>query len=326
MRNATWGVLGTANIAKNCTIPGMMQAENCRRYAIAGRNPEKVADYVEKFGFEKGYTSYEELLDDPEVEAVYIPLPNSLHCEWAIKALNKKKHVLCEKPMGVNAEQTERMIAAANENGVFLMEAFAYLHSPFIKALKDEIDAGTIGKVTYIESAFLTKGYEGQALTNIRVRRDTFGGALYDVGCYCTSLSQWLIGEEPSEIDASAEFTDQHIDIHTNVIMKYPGGARAAISCGMCLGGTNRIDRWTICGTKGMIISTEQFNGAGELKYTVCADGKTEVKNVCVPDNYGLEIAQLGRCITEGETPRVSNEFSIMNAKIMDKILMTIGY
>lgn len=325
MRKVTWGVLGTANIARKCTIPGMMKADNCRRYAVAGRNPEKVAEYVKEFGFEKGYTSYDELLDDPEVEAVYIPLPNNLHCEWAIKALNKKKHVLCEKPLAVNAAQAEEMIEAAKENGVFLMEAFAYLHSPFITAMKNEIDAGTIGKVTYIESAFLTKGYVNNP-ENIRVRRDTYGGSIYDVGCYCTSLSQWLIGEEPTEIDAAAEFTDQHIDIHTNVVMKYPGGARASVSCGMCLGGSNRIDRWTICGTKGMIISTEQFNGEGELKYTVFVDGNPEVKTVSVPDNYGLEVAQFGRCIIDHEVPYVSNEFSVLNAKIIDKILMTIAY
>lgn len=324
MTKIKWGVLGTAGIAKKCTIPGMLQVESCCLYAIAGRKPEKVAEFKEKFGFEKGYTSYEELLDDPEVEAVYIPLSNDLHCEWTIKALNKKKHVLCEKPLGVNAKQVEEMIAAANENGVFLMEAFAYLHSPFIAAMKNEIESGSIGKISYIESAFLTKGYEG--LKNIRVRRETYGGSLYDVGCYCTSLSQWLIGEEPTEIEAAAEFTDQHIDIHTNAVLKYPGGARASISCGMCLEGDNRIDRWTICGTKGSIVSTEAFNGAGELKYTLCSEGKVEVKTISVPDNYSLEAAQLGRCISEGETPFVSNDFSVVNAKVMDRILNKIGY
>lgn len=323
MRKVTWGILGTADIAKRCTIPGMMKAENCRRYAIAGRNPEKVAEFVREFGFEKGYTSYEELLDDPEVEAVYIPLPNDLHCEWTIKALNKKKHVLCEKPLAVNPEQVEEMIAAANANGVFLMEAFAYLHSPFVAAMKNEIEAGTIGHVNYMESAFFTPGYD---LSNIRVRRETYGGSVYDLGCYCTSLSQWLIGEEPTAIDAVAEFTEQHIDIHTNAMMKYPSDVRVSISCGMCLEGPNRIDRWTICGTKGSIISTEQFNGDGELKYTVCTEGNVEIKTVSVPDNYGLEVAQFGRCITENETPHVSHRFSVENAKIIDKILKTIEY
>ena len=136
MKKVTWGIMGTATIAKRNTIAGMKQAENCRLYAIAGRNPEKVAQYVEEYGFEKSYLSYDELLDDPEIEAVYIPLPNNMHLEWVLKAVAKKKHVLCEKPMGLNPEEVEKMVAAANENGVLLMEAFAYLHSPFITAIK----------------------------------------------------------------------------------------------------------------------------------------------------------------------------------------------
>lgn len=324
MKKVTWGVLGTANIAKECTIPGMMKADNCRRYAVAGRNPKKVAEFVKEFNFEKGYTSYDELLDDPEVEAVYIPLSNNLHCEWTIKALNKKKHVLCEKPLAVNPAQIRKMIDTSKANDVYLMEAFAYLHSPFIKAIKEEIDAGKIGRVTYIESAFLIAGFEG--LENIRVRRETYGGAVYDVGCYCTSLSQWILGEEPTEISATAEFTQQHIDVHANVFMKYASGARAVISCGMCLSGDQRIDRFTICGTKGMIVSTEQFNGKGELKYKVCVDGNAEVKTVSVPDNYSLEIAQFGRCIRNGESPYVPNEFSVMNGEVVRRIHEAIGY
>lgn len=324
MRKITWGVLGTAGIAKSCTIPGMLETENCRLYAIAGRNAEKVASFVGTFGFEKGYTSYDELLEDPEVEAVYIPLPNDMHCEWAIKALNKKKHVLCEKPMAVNAAQAEKMIAAANENGVILMEAFAYLHSPFIAAIKEEIEAGTIGKVDYMESAFLINEFEG--LSNIRVRRENFGGSMYDVGCYGVSLSQWLIGEEPVDVQGVAEFTDQHIDIHTNVIMKYPSGIRASVSCGMCLSDDKRIDRWTICGSKGMIVSKEMFNGKGELKYTVITEEGAVVKTVHTPDNYGLEVAQFGKCIAGEETPHVSNAFTIMNAKVLGRILEAIGY
>ena len=207
------------------------------------------------------------------------------------------------------------------------MEAFAYLHSPFITAVKEEIKAGTIGKLTYIEASFFTRGYEGMGLSNIRVRRDTYGGALYDVGCYCTSLAQWMFEEEPISVDAAAEFTDQHIDIHTTAIMKYPSGARASISCGMCLGGeSNRIGRFNICGSKGMILSTVMYNAEGELQYTVVTNGKTEVKTVSTPDNYGLEIAQFGRCITDGETPYVSNEFTVMNAKVVEEIHKIIKY
>ena len=327
MRKVKWGMIGTAAIAKRDTIAGMKQAENCCLYAVAGRTPEKVDAYVKDYGFEKGYYSYDELLDDPEVEAVYIPLPNNLHYEWVLKAVAKKKHVLCEKPMGLNAAQAEEMVKAANENGVLLMEAFAYLHSPYITAVKNEIEAGTIGKITYIEAAFLTRGYEGKGLSNIRVRRDTYGGALYDLGCYCTSLAQWMIGEEPVEVGAVAEFTDQHIDIHTNAILKYPENVRVSISCGMCLRvESNRIGRFTICGSKGMISSDVIYNAEGELEYTLMTDDGTEVKTVSTPNNYALEIAQFGRCITDGETPFVSNEFTIENAKVVEKIHTAIGY
>ncbi|MCR5584238.1 MAG: Gfo/Idh/MocA family oxidoreductase, partial [Lachnospiraceae bacterium] len=110
-----WGVLGTAGIAKWATIPGMQKAKDCELYAVAGRSEEKAKDYKEKFGFEKYYVGYEALLEDPEVQAIYIPLPNHLHCEWTIKALKAGKHVLCEKPLAMNADEVRRMFAAAKE-------------------------------------------------------------------------------------------------------------------------------------------------------------------------------------------------------------------
>ena len=184
MRRVRWGVLGTADIARGQTIPGMQLAEHCELYAIAGRKLEKAKLYQEEFGFRKAYGSYDELLADPEVEAVYIPLPNDIHCEWSVKALKAKKHVLCEKPLAVSEAQAKEMFRAAEENGVMLMEAFAYLHSPFVKAVKAELDAGVIGEIRYMESAFITGRRPD---TDIRLRRETYGGALYDLGCYAIS-------------------------------------------------------------------------------------------------------------------------------------------
>ena len=115
-----WGVLGTANIARGCTIPGMREAKNCELYAIAGRDEKKAASFKEEFGFQKAYVGYQELLDDPEVEAVYIPLPNNLHKEWVIKALNAKKHVLCEKPLGLNEEEVRQMIQGSGQVNLIL--------------------------------------------------------------------------------------------------------------------------------------------------------------------------------------------------------------
>lgn len=325
MDKIKWGVLGTAGIAMGCTIPGMQQAENCELYAIAGRSADKVNSFKDKFGFTKAYTDYEALLADDEVVAVYIPLPNQLHYEWVIKAIDAGKHVLCEKPLAPTAKQAEELFEAAKRKGVLLMEAFAYLHTPYIDALKAEIDNKTIGDVCYIESAFLTQGYE---LTNIRTQKDCYGGAVYDLGCYCTSMILRMLNKEPESVSAVAEYTPEGVDFYTAAIMKFEDGTRAAFNCGMNLGKENdaRFDRLYIHGSKGYIKSYTEFNGAGELCYTICADGAEEVKKVDVLHNYRLEVEQLGRCILNGEKPHVSEEFSVMNARTLDKVLAAINY
>lgn len=325
MSRIKWGVLGTAGIAKGCTIPGMQQAANCELYAIAGRNIEKAESFKKEFGFEKAYGSYEELLADEIIEAVYIPLPNQLHYEWVMRAIEAGKNVLCEKPLAPTAKQAEELFAAAKAKGVLLMEAFAYLHTPYIAALKEEVDNKTFGDVCYIESAFLTSGYE---LTNIRTQKDCFGGATYDLGCYCTSMILWMLGKEPTEIKGVAEYSEEGVDILTAVIMKFDGNIRASFNCGMNFEKemSRRMDRLYIHGSKGYIKSATEFNEAGELKYTLCVDGKEEIKTVSVLQNYRLEVEQFGRCISDNEKIHVSEEFSVMNAKVLDGVLDAIGY
>lgn len=325
MRKIKWGVLGTAGIAKGCTIPGMQQAENCELYAIAGRSLEKAKAFQEEFGFEKAYGSYDELLADPEVEAIYIPLPNTMHCEWSIKAMEAKKHVLCEKPLAPSEEVAKQMIDAANENGVILMEAFAYLHSPIVAAVKNEISSGAIGDVLYMESAFITSDYD---LSNIRMRRDALGGCLYDLGCYNTSQILWMLEEEPVNVQAVSDFSEDNIDVYTTALLTFKNGKRAVLNCGMCLKteGDQRIDRFQIHGTKGYLKSEARFNQAGQLSYTICIDGREELKVVDAPQNYRLEVEQLGRCILNGEMPYVSHEFTLKNARLIDRILAKIGY
>ena len=323
MKKIHWGVLGTAGIARGCTIPGMQQAENCILTAIAGRSKEKAEEFKNLFGFEKAYDSYEALLADPEIEAVYIPLPNQLHCEWAIKAMQAGKHVLCEKPLAPTVAEVERMIACSKENNVLLMEAFAYLHSPIVSAVKQ--DLAQIGDILYMESAFLYSDYK---LSNIRMRRETFGGSTYDVGCYCTSQILWMIDQEPETVQACGRFTDQNIDCLTTGLLTFPGGAKANFTCGMLLATEQdkRIDRFQIHGTKGCIRSEAQFNQAGELEYTLIVDGVEQKKTVNAPQNYRLEVEQLGRCITDGEALHVSHEFTLRNARTLERILQEIGY
>lgn len=322
MEKVKWGVLGTADIARGQTIPGMMLAEHCERYAVAGRRLEKAENYRDEFGFQKAYGSYDELLADPEVQAVYIPLPNDIHCEWTIKALKAKKHVLCEKPLALCEAQVKEMFAAAEENGVLLMEAFAYLHSPFVKAVKEELDAGTIGEILYFESEFIAGRRPD---TDIRLKKETGGGAFYDLGCYPLSMAQWIIGKEPDEVKAAAQFSEKEIDLFTSAVLLYGNGPVAKIDCGM-LPIPGRQDRFCVFGTKGKIISPVEFNQCGEIPYTIERDGVQETKTVTAPNNYALETEQLSRCILYGEKPHVSREFSLMAARTTDRILNAIGY
>lgn len=324
MRKIRWGVLGTAGIARSCTIPGMLLAENCEPYAIAGRDSEKAEQFRTEFGFAKAYRGYEELLADPAVEAVYIPLPNSLHCEWVIRAARAGKHILCEKPLAPDAKQAEEMFAAARENGVWLMEAFAYLHSPLIAAIRAELERGAIGEVRYLENAFVTSDYD---LSNIRMRRETLGGSVYDLGCYCVSQIVWLMGE-PTGARAVADFSDQNVDRMASGFLEYENGVRAAFTCGMVLptGQDRRLDRLQIHGTKGALRTDAEFNQAGRLSYQIVTEGETVTRYVDAPQNYSLEIAQMGRCITSGEQPHISRDFSLANARALDKVLAAIGY
>ncbi len=322
MRKIRWGVLGTADIAHGQTIPGMQLADNCELYAIAGRSLEKAEQFQKEFGFLKTYEGYEALLQDPEVEAVYIPLPNSLHAEWSIRALQTGKHVLCEKPLAPTEAEAKKIFQAAAENHVFLMEAFAYLHNPLIDAVKAELDSGAIGELRYIDSAFVTGRRPD---TDIRLRRETYGGALYDLGCYPVSMILWMTGAEPAEVKASAHFSERGIDLETSAILLFDQGITAAADCGMILG-IGRLDRLHILGTKGEIHSPFYFNQPGEIQYSVFHDGVTEKKTVYAANNYQLEVEQLGRCILRQETPRVSEAFSLCCARTMDKILGAIGY
>lgn len=325
MKKVKWGVIGTAGIAKGATIPGMKQAANCELYAIAGRNLEKARAFKEEFGFKKAYGSYEEMLDDPKVEAVYIALPNDLHYEYVLKSINAGKHVLCEKPMVPTLKEAGELFDAAKEKGVFLMEAFAYLQSPYVAALKEEIDNKTIGDIVYIDSAFITQGYSGD---NFRLHKAFFGGAMYDLGCYSISLSLWLLDKLPVDIKGFAEFTDEGIDYYSSALLIFNENQRASVNCGMILGtqGNCRHDRLYIQGTKGSIRSLVEFNQSGKLSYEVCVDGKVQKKTVKSLQNYRLEVEQFGSCILNGQTPLVSEKFSLMEAEVLEKTIEAIGY
>jgi len=324
MQKVKWGILGTANIARWATIPGMKLSEYCEMYAIAGRSLEKAESFKKEYGFEKAYGSYEELLNDENVQAVYVPLPNNIHIKWVKAALEKKKHVLCEKPLAMNAEEAREMYVTAEANGVNLMEAYAYLHSPYVASLKKDIESGIIGEVNYIDTAFITQGYK----EDFRLHKEFGGGAMYDLGCYCTTMILSLINSDPEFVKATAEFTDLGVDFATVGLIRFKNGARASFNVGMILGdnSNSRFDRLYIHGTKGSIRSEVEYNQAGNLSYRIfTADGTVERK-IDVPQNYSLELDQLSRCVLFGEKPIITSEFSIKNAELIDSVLKDIGY
>ncbi len=324
MQKVKWGILGTANIARWATIPGMKLSEYCEMYAIAGRSLEKAESFKKEYGFEKAYGSYEELLNDENVQAVYVPLPNDIHIKWVKAALEKKKHVLCEKPLAMNAEEAIEMYVTAEANGVNLMEAYAYLHSPYVASLKKDIESGIIGEVNYIDTAFITQGYK----EDFRLHKEFGGGAMYDLGCYCTTMILSLINSDPEFVKATAEFTDLGVDFATAGLIRFKNGARASFNVGMILGdnSNSRFDRLYIHGTKGSIRSEVEYNQAGNLSYRIFTVDGTVERKIDVPQNYSLELDQLSKCILFGEKPFISQEFSIKNAELIDSVLKEIGY
>jgi len=320
-RKINWGVLGCAGIAEKHVIPALLLANNATLYGIASRSDsERLHQFAEKFRPLHTYASYEALLADPAIDAVYIPLPNSLHCEWVKKAAVANKHVLCEKPLGVNAAEVADMQAVCDANGVLLMEAFAYRHSPLSRTIETLIQSGQIGDVRLIEAYFC---YNLQDLDNVRLRSDLKGGATYDVGCYNMDLIGHLMACLPDSVQVSAYIgPDSQVDESCLATMTFPGPVDAISYCSFR---TEARNEYTIVGSDGILSVSPAFNFQGTSKIKLTTQGQPDTVIVDCPNNYTLEIEQFGRCISDGEQPLVNHESSLCTAKIMDKVLEQIA-
>jgi len=311
-----WGIISCAGIAESSVIPGILSANNAQLYAISSRGTEKLEEFRKKFNPVKAYQSYDELLDDPEVDAVYIPLPNGLHCEWTIKAAEKKKHILCEKPMGISAEEVKLMKEVCDKNGVLLMEAFAYRHSPLTLKVKELVDKGTIGAIKFMESHF---SFILNDMENVRLSSSLAGGATYDIGCYNINIIRYIIGAEPISIYATGEIGEKSgVDESSCIVMEFEGGIKAVSYCSFRC--SSRCE-YTVVGEKGIISVPVSFNTKGDTKIIIKKDSGTEEISIQCPDNYMLEVEQFGRCILQGEKPLLRFEDSINNARVIDETL-----
>ena len=243
----TLGILGAANIAREFAED--VQATNTVVVtAVASRTAQKARAFANSFGIATAYASYDALLQDANIEAVYLPLPNSMHAEWAIKAAQHGKHVLCEKPLGVGLAQVQSMFAAAKANKVMLLEAYPYWFQPQTREMLRLLSSGAIGRVRDVHAAF--SFMLGQSPGNIRLNPELGGGALLDLGCYNLSFIRLVMGEAPVRVRAQPVWTADGVDISMQASLEFADGRTASIACAMD-SAYNR--HATITGTAGVM-------------------------------------------------------------------------
>jgi D-xylose 1-dehydrogenase (NADP+, D-xylono-1,5-lactone-forming) len=224
-----WGIMGNATIARVCVIPAIQKSGNGTVHALATRSPAQADKVAGDNHIEQIYGSYDALLIDPEIEIIYIPLPNHLHHLWAIKALKAGKHVLCEKPLACNAQQAEEMVLAAEDAGRLLMEAFMYRFHPRSRRIKQMVAEGRIGALCLVRSAFCyrMRAKDWTNKDNARLKPEAGGGALLDVGCYSVSAARWFFEAEPVQVQALAAYHPDGVDMHMAGTLGFAGSGLA---------------------------------------------------------------------------------------------------
>jgi D-xylose 1-dehydrogenase (NADP+, D-xylono-1,5-lactone-forming) len=288
-----WGIISTADITRRL-IPGAHASPKVDLLAVASRDESRAEDYAREWQIDRAYGSYDELLADPDVEAIYNPLPNTMHAEWSIKALDAGKHVLCEKPFSRHVDEVEASFAAAERNDRLLSEAFMYRHNPQTARLRELVDGGAIGKLRLVRSAFSYSLYDAD---NIRLRTEVEGGALMDVGCYCVSGSRLLAGE-PESVYASAWFGETGTDWVFTATMRFPNDVLALFDCGTALVERDELEA---IGSEGSLFLDDPWH-CNVPVIEVRRDGTTARIELEPVDSYRLELENMSDAIRgEGE-------------------------
>jgi D-xylose 1-dehydrogenase (NADP+, D-xylono-1,5-lactone-forming) len=313
-----WGIMSTANIAKKALIPALQNCGNAEITAIASISG-KAEEAAKEFSIPKAYQSYEELLDDPEIQAVYIPLPNTMHKEWVRKAAEKGKHVLCEKPAALNAEDVEEMAEACRSNNVLFMEAFMYQFHPQHQRVRELIAEGAIGEVRHMRSAFTFKLDFERNKQNIRLNKGLGGGSIWDVGCYCIHSTRYILGQEPIEAYVKASVQEEFdVDTKASGLLTFEKGVTASFECGF---DQPMRDCYEVSGTKGTIkvpfaYRSDRFPG-GEVRISILDEKGTEKTEVLKGNQYEIQTNHFSQCILNNEQPVYSPEDTIRNIKVI---------
>ncbi|MEX0709622.1 MAG: Gfo/Idh/MocA family oxidoreductase [Chloroflexota bacterium] len=316
------GILSTADIARTKVIPGMQKASRVEVVAIASRDAARARSVADELGIQTAHASYEALLADPDVDAVYIPLPNHLHAEWSIAAARAGKHVLCEKPLALTSADAQAMIDVFHAAQRRLMEAFMYRLHPSWIAVRDLVKSGRIGRLTAVQSWF---SYFNDDPTNIRNIREAGGGALFDIGCYSINLSRMLFGAEPTRVEASiTRDPTTGVDVLTSGILEFGDGV-ATFTCSTRVEDDQRVH---VYGTEGRISIGIPFNIPPDRPTQVYVtaggdppvDPNTEVLTFETKDPYTAETEGFAAAILDDLPTPVPPEDAVANLRVMEQI------
>jgi predicted dehydrogenase len=324
-RRLRWGVLSTANIAQKKWIPGVRRSPRGRGevVAIASRDGAAAEAVANALAIPRAHGSYEALIADPEVDALYIPLPNHLHREWAIEAMRAGKHVLCEKPLALTSGQAQEMVDAAASAGVLLMEAFMYRLHPSWVAVRELLAAGRIGRLQTVQSWF---SYYTDDPRNIRNSAEAGGGALMDIGCYSVNLSRMLFGAEPERVEAAmVRDPDLGVDTLTSGLLVFPGGGTATFTCSTRSENDQRVH---IYGTEGHISIGIPFNIPPDRpSHVFVTHGgeppvAPEVERFTfeTADPYGVEADAFADAVLDGAGLPIPPEDAVANMRVIERI------
>ncbi|MDX1777851.1 MAG: Gfo/Idh/MocA family oxidoreductase [Thermodesulfobacteriota bacterium] len=318
-----WGILGNANIARSCIIPAIQSSHNGTVRGLGTRTPSQAEEIANKHNIPHIYPSYQAVIEDPAVDAVYNPLPNHLHHGWTIKALKQGKHVLCEKPLACNTTEATEMVQAARETGKVLMEAFSYRFHPRSQRIKTMVKDGLIGKPHLIRSAFCFQMGEEllQSGNNARLKPEMGGGALMDVGCYGVSLARWILDAEPEMVQAQALYHPNGVDQHFVGLLRFPQDVLATVEASFI---TALQQTYTVVGTQGAIELPHDayIPWEKDAVFTLRCTDEEVGQDHCIPgaDGYKLMIEHFADVILGKASPLYGPEDSIRTMKVLDAL------
>ena len=311
-----WGVVGCARIATQRVMPAMADARLTALTAVASRTLSKVQAVAEAFDLPKAYGSYEELLADPEIEAVYIPLPNGFHAEWSIKAMRAGKHVLCEKPLAMDAAEAREIQAVRDETGMFCIEAFAYRFNPVVAKAFEVAQSGVLGDLRFmhtVSSFLMGRPYDP---TNVRLRAEIGGGALYDMGCYAINAQRMMAGHEPLMVSAMMQWSATFdVDMAGTALLDFGDGLRGTIQWGFTAPG----GPFSVIGTDGRLTGPYGW-GAPEGEPAMLLSTGDGIEEIFVEpaNDYTGEVQDLSEAIRGEHAPVYAWEPLDANMRVID--------